>query len=39
MQSWERDNFVASRQRQRDNVIELQGQEKLEKMYGLGVQM
>ena len=28
-QSWTRDNFLASRQRQRVNGIELQGQEKI----------
>ena len=27
IQSWARDNFLASRQRQRDNVIEPQGQD------------
>ena len=28
LQSWARDNFIASRQQQRDNVIEPQEQEK-----------
>ena len=32
-QSWASDNFLASRQRQRDNVIEPQGQEKIRKIF------
>ena len=32
-QSWTRDNFLASRQRQRDNVIEPRGQEKSRKIF------
>ena len=37
MQSWARDNCLASQQRQRDNVIEPLGQEKLDKYLDLGV--
>ena len=33
-QSFARDNFLASRQRQRNNVIEPQGQEKIRKIFG-----
>ena len=32
-QSWVRDNFLASRQRQRYNVIEPPGQEKIRKIF------
>ena len=35
-QSWARGNFLASRQRQRGNVMELQKQEKYAKCEGLG---
>ena len=31
--SWARDNFLASRQQQRDNVIEPHGQEQIQKIF------
>ena len=39
IQSWARHNFLASRQRQRDNVIENQGPEQIVKYLGFGVEM
>ena len=37
LQSWTGGNFLASRQRQCDNVIDPQGPKKCEKYLGLGV--
>ena len=37
VQRWAGDNYLASRQRQRYNVIEPQGPEKIHKYLGLGV--
>ena len=33
LHSWTRDNFIVSRQRQRDNVIEPQGPEKIRNIF------
>ena len=35
MQSWAHNNYLALRQRQRDKVKELQGQEKIQQMLSL----